>query len=122
MPLLENKSEIKAAIAIMHPVARSAAQGLANYLQENPETLKDDEARDKAYYGICFFAMEQAGWDMKDEKRMQDFFENHGQAVLNVAASIVVYAIKESEKQRKWGWLGKAAAFVVGAIVTSFFN
>ena len=122
MYLLENENQIRAAIATMHPVARVAAQNLANHLLENPELLQDDEKCEKAFFGSCAFAMQQNGWDLHDRVKVDDFLENHGHAVSNVAVSIVRFAITQAEKKRKWGWLGKAAAFTGGVIVASLFG
>ncbi len=122
MHILESEDQIRAAIAMMNPVARVAAQSLANYLLDNPTVMGDADACNKAYYGACFFAMEQAGWNVEDQTRVTAFFENHGDAVANIAMSIVVFAVNQAENQRKWGWVGKAAAFVGGALVASFFG
>ena len=122
MQILQNKAEIRAAIATMNPVARTAAQNLAAYLLDNPQTIQDHEALNDAYLGSCTFAMTQAGWELTADTRIQAFFENHGEAVSNVAISIVAYSVKQAERHRKWGWVGKAAAFAGGALLASLFG
>ena len=122
MQLLQNKHEIKAAITLMHPVARIAAQSLAIYLLENPETINDEEARDNAFFEACAFAMQQEGWDIKNEVRVQSFFENHSEAIINVSMSIFIFTHNQAARRRKLGWMGKAAAFVAGVVVASFFG
>ena len=44
MHLLENEDQIRAAIAVMNPVARVAAQSLANHLLDNPTLLDNEDA------------------------------------------------------------------------------
>lgn len=122
MQILTTEAEIRAAIATMNPVARIAAQNLANYLLENPITIQSEDGLHKAFLGSVGFAMQQAGWDTSDEKRVRDFFENHGEAISNVSISIVMFAFNQEEKRRKWGWLGKAGAFVAGALISSLFG
>lgn len=122
MQILDNEDQIRAAIAVMHPVARVAAQCLANHLLENPHIFADEEQRERAYFGACSFAMQQAHWDLNDQTRLSQFFENHGDSVANVAMSIVNLVEVQSERRRKWGWLGKAAAFTGGLIVASLFG
>lgn len=122
MQLLRTEAEIRAAIAIMHPVARTAAQNLAAYLLENPAILKDEKAGNEAFLGSCAFAMSQAGWDLKDEKRVTEFLESQNEAITNVCISIVVFVVNEGQRRRKWGWLGKAGAFAAGALLTALFG
>jgi hypothetical protein len=122
MQILENEDQIRAAIAVMHPVARVAAQSLANHLLENPHIFQDEELRERAYFGACSFAMQQAKWDLNDQSRLVQFFENHGESVANVAMSIVNLVVSQAQKRKKWGWLGKAAAFTGGLIVASLFG
>jgi hypothetical protein len=122
MSLLSTQAEIRAAIAMMDNTARIAAQSLANYILENMETLGDEEALSNAYSGACVFAMEQDGWDMEDEERIEQFSKLHGNAVQVVALSIVQFVISQQKRKRKWGWVGKAAAFVGGVAVASFFG
>ena len=122
MQILENENQIRAAIAVMNPVARVAAQSLANHLLENPHVFRDDEQRERAYFGACAFAMQQAHWDLQDKTRVSQFFENHGEAVVNVAVSIVSLSALQAERRKKWGWIGKAAAFTGGILVASLFG
>jgi hypothetical protein len=122
MQLLQNKNEIKAAITLMHPVARIAAKRLAIYLLENPEIINNGKALNNAFFEACAFAIEQEGWDIKDEARVQSFFENHSEAIINVSISIFIFTHNQAAKRRKWGWMGKAVAFVAGAAVASFFG
>lgn len=122
MQILENEDQIRAAIAVMHPVARVAAQCLANHLLENPQILHNEVQLERAYYGACVFAMQQACWDLEDRSRLAHFFENNGESVANVAISIVNLVAIETERRKKWGWLGKAVAFTGGLIVASLFG
>jgi hypothetical protein len=122
MTLLTTEAEIRAAIAMLNPVARTAAQALAHHLLENRLKLRDDEALNKAYLEHIAFAMQQHGWDLKDKERVRKFFEDHGEAVSTLCISIVTFSINQAEHQRKWGWLGKAAAVGAGVLIGSFFG
>ncbi len=122
MYLLENEDQIRAAIAMMNPVARVAAQNLANHLLENPHIIRNDESCHKAFLGSCAFAMQQHGWDLHDRGKIDNFLEDHGHSISNVAISIFHFAIAQAERKRKWGWIGKAAAFTGGVIVASLFG
>lgn len=122
MQILTTEAEIRAAIATMNPVARVAAQNLAGYLLENPATLQNQGECNRAFVASVAFAMQQAGWDTSNDRRVHEFFENHGEAVSNVSISIVCFAVDQAERRRKWGWLGKAGAFVAGAFLSSLFG
>ena len=122
MQLLATEAEIRAAIAMLQPVARSAAHILANHLLKDPELLGDDDALEETYLDACHAAMDEAWWGADDPKRVADFLVNHGDAVFNLAISIVVCAGRKMHRQRLWGWLGRAGAFVAGAFLASLFS
>jgi len=120
--LLETKKEIKAAIALMDSVSRSTAQNYAAMILENPAALDDEEQLSAAFWSSLLFAAKQANWDLDDEKKVEEFVKERADSISNVALSIVVFTFKQHEKKRKWGWLGKAAAFAGGAVIASFFG
>ena len=119
MTLLTAEAEIRAAIAMLNPVARVAAQGLSHHLLANQELLHDEDAMRKSYMEHVAFAMRQHGWDLEDRDRIRKFFEDHGDAVANLALSIVTFSIHQAEYQRRWGWLGKAVAVGAGVVIGS---
>ena len=122
MQILTKESEIKAAIAMLNPVARDAAQALASHILNNQDLLDNPDALNKAFVEHCLFAMGSHGWDLEDTDRIKRFSEEHGSAVMNLAISIVAFAINQAERKRRWGWLGKAAALTAGAIIGSLFG
>jgi hypothetical protein len=122
MQLLDSEAEIRAAIAMLQPVARTAAHIFASHLLKDPELLGDDGALEEAYLDACHSAMDEAWWGADDPKRVADFLENHGDAVFNLAISIVVCAGRKMFRRRLWGWLGTASAFAAGGFLASLFS
>jgi len=120
LTILDDRASIKAAIATMHPVASEAAQLLAHRLFENPNILSSDEQLGNELLQACAISARRAG--IQDASTFEAFFQNHGQSVLNVAASIVVYTIKSERRRRIWGWVGKAGAVAAGIAIGSFFG
>lgn len=122
MELLTTAAEIRAAIATMNPVARMATQSLAAFFLDNPATVRDGDMMNRAMLQHCAMAMDHHGWSLDDKERIRKFFEDHGSAVENVTASIVVFSVRSQQRRQKWGWLGKAAAIGAGVILGSLFG
>jgi hypothetical protein len=123
LTILESREGIQAAIVTMNPVAREAAQLLAHRLLESPDLFNDREKLGEEWVQACAISCIRSGIDpRKDQTRIMAFFDSHGSAVLNVAFSIALFIIKDTERQRKWGWLGQAAAVSAGVVIGSFFG
>jgi hypothetical protein len=122
MSLLTTEYEIKAAIAMMNPVANDACQMFTTWLLTNPSLLEDQAACNEACVEACIAAMQRHGWDPEDEARIKNFFDNHAQAVMNVGVSILVKIVNDAEARRKWGWVGTAAAAAAGIVIGSIFG
>jgi hypothetical protein len=119
LTILDSEASIKAAIATMHPIAKDAAQIMANNLLESPGKQMDADAIQKEWMQCCVFAAARGGINPNANKDKFDaFMENHGHSVLNVSMSIVAY----SNKQKKWGWLKKAAVVGGAFLLGSFFG
>ena len=119
LTILDDKASVKAAIATMHPVAKDAAQMLSNNMLDNPAIMSDDKTVEQEWKQCIAFAASRAGMNPEvNAEKFDDFVENHGQSVLNVAVSIVHL----TEKEKKWGWVKKAAAVGVGVVIGSLFG
>ena len=121
MQILENDDQIKAAIATMNPVARAAAQNLAHHFTHNSNDFEDDVKRQRAFFGSCQFAMQQAGWDMQDQTRIGRFLEDHSDAIVNVAVSILknnaTKADQTKSSEDEAGCFGVVIGIIVGIIL-----
>lgn len=119
MYLLSSKEEIRAALATMNGTARDACMLFATHLLNDPSIANDPDKLGQFCAGSIAVTLEQAGYS---PDRFLPFMENHGEAVYNVGVSILVLTAQEAENQKKWGWLGTAAAVGVGALLGSFFG
>lgn len=123
LTILQSRESIEAAIATMNPIAKEAAQQLAHRLLQNPSMVDDHDQLDEEWAQCCAIACARAGINpSSDKRRFENFIENHGQAVFNVAISIALMVVRDAEWQRKWGWVGKAAAVGVGVLLGSLFG
>lgn len=123
LTILRDRASINAAIATMNPVASEAAQLLAYRIFEQPDMLENQDAMFDEWVQVLAVTAARHGMDPAGEDpKFRHFVEQHGNAVLNVAYSIVVFAAEESERQKRWGWLGKAAAVGAGVLIGSFFG
>lgn len=121
--ILEDRASIRAAIATMHPTASEAAQLLAHRFVENPQILQDNEVIQKELLQACAISFARSGRNLQtNAAEFNSFLDNHRQAVLNIALSIVNFLITSTRRQQRWGWIGKAAALAGGVAVGAFFG
>lgn len=121
--ILPNKSSIMAAIALMTPPARDAAQLLAYRITNDNSLLTDRQRLQGEWLQACSISFARSGGNpVRDKADFESFLANHGGGILNVAFSIIHVSAKDA-KRRKWvGWLGKAAAVGAGAAIAAFFG
>jgi hypothetical protein len=121
--ILPNKASIMAAIALMPPMAREAAELLAHRLTQDRSLVTDHAKLESEWMQACAISFARAGSNpVKDQAAFQNFLDNHGHGVLNVAFSIVHVTARDSSRKRWYGWLTKAAAAGAGAAVAVFFG
>ncbi|MCA9287203.1 MAG: hypothetical protein KDA05_01380 [Phycisphaerales bacterium] len=121
--ILDDAPSIRAALATMNPMARTATQVLAQKLLEHPALLNDNEQIKKQALYACAAAFVDAGWDLeRDEQRFASFIEDHGANVLDLAASIVLCMARDHQRRKVWGNVGKVAALVGAAALGAFFG
>lgn len=119
LTVLDSEASIKAAIATMHPIAKDAAQIMASNLLESPEKQSDPDSIHKEWVQCCVFAAARGGINPNvNKEKFESFLENHGQSVMNVSMSIVAF----TNKQKKWGWIKKAAMVGGAFLLGSFFG
>lgn len=121
--ILPNKSSIMAAIALMTPPAREAAQLLAHRITSDKSLLTNMPRLESEWLQACAISLARAGINpSQDIAQFDNFITNHGSGVLNVAISII-HVGDQDMKRRKWlGWFGKAAAVGAGAAIAAFFG
>lgn len=122
MQLLNSPEEIRAAIGVMNPTARIACQTFATAISANPQLLQDDRNLREALVDGMIFAMQVSGFDPDDQTRGRRFIEENHEAVFAVAVSILNVTMEQHETQKKWRWLGTAAAVGAGAALGAFFG
>lgn len=121
--ILPNRSAIMAAIALMTPPAREAAELLAHRFAHDPTLMTDRTRLEAEWLQACAISYARGGSNpAADRAAFQNFLDNHGSGVLNVAFSIVHVTARDSKRQKWLGWLGKAAAVGAGAAIAAFFG
>lgn len=121
--LLTDKASISAAVALMTPAAREAAQLLAHRIENDRTLLTDGERLQAECLQACVISFARTGnASGPDDPQIRNFVANHGTGVLNVAVSIIHVADQEAKKAKWMGWLGKAAAVGAGAAIAAFFG
>ena len=121
--ILTTLPEIRAAIATMNPIARSAAETFAGMLLNDRAIVHDEENLVEACEAAMAHAYTQVHRvdDFDSCQRFAVFLESNSEAIWTVGLSIAALVAKGEWKQ-KWGWLGTAAAVGVGAILGSIFG
>lgn len=118
----EAEAEIRGALAVMSPVARTATQRLVEFLAATPAVCDDGPAFDNAVVQASLAAMAAHGWDPNEKTRMENWIGEHGPTVADVAIAILNLAVLKNEVAPDTAWLKVGAAAVVGAIIGSLFG
>lgn len=121
--LLDDAASIKAALATMHPMARTATQVLVHEIARAPQLLDDGEGIKKKAFEACAAAFLSSGHDLTaDRAKFIEFLEHHGANVLDLAVSIIICVARSEQKQRRWGVAAKVASLVGAAALGAFFG
>ncbi len=123
MRILETDTEVEAVTSSMNPVAQKASALLTCFLLEHPQILESKDDTAKAFAGACCFAMEEAGYDLEnDRERIGQFYEDNADAIMTVAISITYQAARQRRRDATPSWIGKAVAFGAGALIASLLG
>jgi hypothetical protein len=123
MIILETKDSIMAAIAVMPSAASEATKLLAEQLSANPSMLRNEPwVQGEWLKAVTYAYVQQYGGSDCQEDHFRQFVETHGDGIMSVALSIIVFQINAEKRRKLWGWIGKAAAVGAGIVIGSFFS
>ena len=122
MQIIKDLNSLQAEIGRMHPTHAEASQLLASRLLERTEALTSPEMfREELMRSTMMVAMANGIDPEEDTAAFFQWLGSDADRIAVVGYSAARLVIEEHERQKKWLWLGKAAAIVAGAALGALF-
>lgn len=120
--ILPDRRTVNAAVAVMSPCAREAAELLAHRLTSDRTIMLSSERLKSEWIEACGISFLRHHEPQSDKQPLRSFIESQGHGVLNVGVSIVHVLDQESRRSRWLRWAKASAAVAAGVAIGSFFG